>query len=63
MITLILKNYQPIAYATNEVEAKQIIMNKLETHPEWYSNVEEWWEVTGWNVKQVYSFKTITNSI
>jgi hypothetical protein len=63
MITLILKNYQPIAYAVNEVEAKQMIMNKLETHPEWYSSVEEWWEVTGWNVKQIYSFKTITNKI
>lgn len=63
MITLILKNYQPIAYAANEAEAKQMIMNKLETHPEWYSSVEEWWEITGWNVKQVYSFKTITNSI
>ena len=63
MITLILKNYQPIAYAVNEVEAKQMIMNKLETHPEWYSSVEEWWEVTGWNVKQIYSFKTVTNKI
>lgn len=60
-ITLIIRNFQPIAYANSITEAKKMIMNRLEKHPEYYKNVEDWWENTSWNVKNIYSFKEITN--
>ena len=62
-ITLILRNRVPIAYAKNENEAKTMIMANIEAHPEWYESAEDWWERTSWNVKQIYSFKTIKNSL
>ena len=62
-ITLIYKNRKPIAFAANETEAKQMIMNKLEKFPNEYENVNDWWERTGWNVKQVYDFKEIENRL
>ena len=62
-ITLILENYKVIAYAQNETEAKIMIMNKLEEHPEWYKDVKDWWEHTSWNVQQIYSFKTVKNQL
>lgn len=62
-ITLIFENRRPIAYAKNEAEAKAMIMNKLERHPEWYKNAKDWWNRTSWNVKQIYSFETIKNEL
>lgn len=60
MITLILKNRVPVAYARNEHEAKAKIMEKLEKRPECYNSPEEWWNYTTWNVKEIYSFKNIS---
>lgn len=61
-ITLVLKNHTIIGFAPDEHIAKYRIMAKLEKHPEWYGyNPEEWWEKTGWNVKDVYSFKEVEN--
>lgn len=62
-ITLIIENRNIIAYAKNKREAKKMIMEKLEEHPEWYKNVEDWWNNTSWNVQQIYSFKTIKNQL
>ena len=64
MITIIIKNHKPIAYAKNEYEAKKKIMEKLEKNPSYYDwDVEKWWERTGWNVKDVYSFKHLSDEI
>lgn len=60
-ITLIIENRNIIAYAKNKREAKKMIMKKLEEHPEWYNGVEDWWNNTSWNVKQVYRFETVKN--
>lgn len=62
-ITLIIENRNVIAYAKNKREAKKMIMDKLEEHPEWYNGVEDWWNNTSWNVKQVYRFETVKNQL
>lgn len=62
-ITLIIENHNVIAYAKNKREAKKMIMDKLEEHPEWYNGVEDWWNNTSWNVKQVYRFETVKNQL
>ena len=64
MMTVICKNSYPVSYANNEFEAKKKIMEKLENHPEFYNNNPEiWWERTTWNVKQVYSFVNVSETL
>ena len=60
-IVVILRNLVPVAYANSEHEAKQLIMNKMEKHPEFFSSVEGWWKSGPHNASQIYSFKEIPN--
>lgn len=62
MITVILKNLIPVAYANNEEEAKKMIIKKIfENKP----YVVETWEHACRlsNCNQIYTFKNLENKL
>ena len=61
--TIIFKNCVAIAIADNETKAMKMLMDKLEKHPEYYSNVEYWFYKGPHNYKDIYTFKTVSDEI